>query len=87
MTRTTALPEKLHQAMHRLPGMPAHGELIPLQARRVARAPAESHQRRTHQRRTHQRRTHQRRAHQARQPRVLQGWQRWIAAHVGRPLP
>jgi hypothetical protein len=60
------------QAMQRLSGMPAHGELIPWQARRAARAPAAHHERR---------------AHQVRQPRVLKGWQKWIAAHIGRPLP
>lgn len=82
MTRTTPQPEKLHRAMHRLPGMPAHGELVPWQDRRVARTPAGHYQPDRHQPDRHQHR-----ARQVRQPRVLQGWQRWIAKRVGQPLP
>ena len=58
--------ERLHTLTHKIPGVPAH-------AARVERATRPA-------RRAHRHPDHTHAAHQHHEPRVLVGWQRWIAS-------
>ncbi len=70
---TTPAARRLHERLHRLPGMPPHADAARLNQNRGARRPARRPARAGH---------HPSRpspgAHHARPPRVLAGWQEWI---------
>ncbi|WP_394551043.1 hypothetical protein ACDF64_10485 [Agromyces sp. MMS24-JH15] len=79
MAHTHPLLDPLHEATHRVPGVPDHtergsGHQGTARHGRAAQAPHSA-------RRTHGRAPHQ---PQVRTPRVLVGWQRRIAALFGR---
>lgn len=61
---------RLHDALHRLPGMPAHARAAELNANAAAR-------------RLHRRLLRNRDGHHGRPPRLLAGWQAWIGGLFG----
>ncbi|MFH8251996.1 hypothetical protein ACH3VR_16645 [Microbacterium sp. B2969] len=60
--------DRLHTLTHRVPGVPAHGTPT-ARTHRNRRTVAGHHQH-----------AHAAHRHEAREPRVLVGWQRWIAS-------
>jgi hypothetical protein len=66
--------ESLHEATHRVPGVPAHDDS------------AKAHGQKAHGQRgvNHHPRLQNSTAHHERTPRVLVGWQNWIAAQLRR---
>lgn len=63
---STSITARLHGYLHKLPGIPAHSEADRL------------HRHAHHHRGPHPSPTHSN-SHHARPPRVLVGWQNWIA--------
>ncbi len=66
----------MHDALHKIPGMPAHADGLARQVEHQARASARHH-----------RVVHHPRLHPEREPRVMRGWQGRIARTVNRHPP
>lgn len=85
MRETATMLDKLHRATHRIPGVPAHTD------QPAGHQGHAAHGRSFHLPTAHGRSLHGPSAghwnHPARQPRVLVGWQRRIAAFFGQQLP
>jgi hypothetical protein len=87
MPETGTMLDKLHQATHRIPGVPPHSEQ-PAGHQGQARHGRSPHLPTAHHRaQNHPAHHHRGWSHPARQPRVLVGWQRRIAAFFGQQLP
>jgi len=75
MGTSKAAGARLHDALHRLPGMPAHAQAAELNANAAAR--------RLHRRLLRNRPLRNPDGHHGRPPRVLAGWQAWIGGLFG----
>jgi len=75
MGTSKAAGARLHDALHRLPGMPAHARAAELNANAAAR--------RLHRRLLRNRPLRNPDGHHGRPPRVLGGWQAWIGGLFG----
>jgi hypothetical protein len=75
MGASEAVGARLHDALHRLPGMPAHARAAELNANAAAR--------RLHRRLLRNRWLPNPGGHHGRPPRVLAGWQAWIGGLFG----
>jgi hypothetical protein len=75
MGTSKAAGARLHDALHRLPGMPAHARAAELNANAAAR--------RLHRRLSRNRPPRNPDGHHGRPPRVLAGWQAWIGGLFG----
>jgi hypothetical protein len=73
MGTSKAAGAHLHDALHRLPGMPAHARAAELNANAAAR----------HRRLVRNRPLPNPDGHHGRPPRVLAGWQAWIGELFG----
>ena len=75
MGTSKAAGARLHDALHRLPGMPAHARAAELNAKAAAR--------RLHHRLLRNQPLRNPDGHHGRRPRVLAGWQAWIGGLFG----
>jgi hypothetical protein len=75
METSKAAGARLHDALHRLPGMPAHARAAELNANAAAR--------RLHRRLLRNRPLRNPDGHHGRLPRVLAGWRAWIDGLFG----
>jgi hypothetical protein len=78
MRTSKAIGARLHDVLHRLPGMPVHDQAAEPNAN--AAAWQHSHPQHSHPQHSHLRNPH---GHHKRQPRVLAGWQGWLGRRFG----
>ena len=80
MGTSKAAGARLHDALHRLPGMPAHAQAAELNANAAARR---LHHRPLRNRALRNTPLRSPSGHHGRPPRLLAGWQAWLGRRLG----